>query len=294
MIYSMTGYGRGEAATERHKLVVEIKSVNHRYSEIIVKMPKKLNAFEERIKNIIKSKITRGRIELFINFEEQVGEDYLIKPNFAVLDQYVGVLKALQDRYELTENISLSLLARYPDAISVSYQEADEDTIWAVLSEALENALGNLMTMRKNEGDRLTEDILGRVDCIKGILSKIEEQSPAISDAYRQRLTDRIKDLLSEAAVELDEARVAHEVAIFADKTNIAEEVVRLKSHFVQIEDFFKEGGGIGRKLDFLIQEMNREINTIGSKSPDLGIANSVIEVKSEIEKIREQVQNIE
>ena len=294
MIYSMTGYGRGEVSTERHKVVVEIKSVNHRYSEIIVKMPKKLNAFEEKIKSIIKSKITRGRIEIYINFEEQVGEDYLISPNFAVLDQYVGVLNSLKDRYELSENISLSLLARYPEAISVSYKEADEETIWAVLSGALEGALNNLMTMRKGEGDRLTDDIQGRIDAIKGVLEKIEEQSPAIAEAYRTRLTDRIKELLSDAVVEIDEARITHEVAIFADKTNIAEEVVRLRSHFVQIEEFFNEGGAIGRKLDFLIQEMNREINTIGSKSPDLGVANSVIEVKSEIEKIREQVQNIE
>ncbi len=293
MIFSMTGYGRGEVETQVHKVVIEMKSVNHRYSEVLVKMPKKLNMFEDRIKNMVKNSISRGRLEIFINFEEQVGEDYMIKPNFAVLDQYVNTLTAMKDRYELKEEISLGLLARYPDALSVEYKEADEETIWKLLSEALEKALISMMDMRKKEGDKLAEDILGRVKGIKGTLEKIEAQSPQLVEMYETRLTDRIKELLSDFA-ELDESKIIHEVAIFADKTNIAEEVVRLRSHFVQIEEIFKDGGAIGRKLDFLIQEMNREINTIGSKSPDLNIANSVIEVKSEIEKIREQVQNIE
>ncbi len=293
MIFSMTGYGRGEVETQTHKVVIEMKSVNHRYSEVLVKMPKKLNMFEDRIKNMVKNSISRGRLEIFINFEEQVGEDYMIKPNFAVLDQYVSTLSAMKERYQLKEEIGLGLLARYPDALSVEYKEADEETIWSLLSEAMDKALAAMMDMRKKEGDKLAEDILGRVEGIKGTLEKIEAQSPQLVEMYETRLTDRIKELLSDFA-ELDESKIIHEVAIFADKTNIAEEVVRLRSHFVQIEEIFKSGGAIGRKLDFLIQEMNREINTIGSKSPDLNIANSVIEVKSEIEKIREQVQNIE
>lgn len=293
MIFSMTGYGRGEVETQIHKVVIEMKSVNHRYSEVLVKMPKKLNMFEDRIKNTVKNSISRGRLEIFINFEEQIGEDYIIEPNFAVIDQYVETLKAMKARYELKEEINLGLLARYPDALSISYKEADEDTIWALLSEALDKSLAALMEMRKKEGDQLAEDILGRVKAIQETLMKIEAQSPMLVESYQNRLTDRIKELLSDLA-EIDEAKIAHEVAIFADKTNISEEVVRLRSHFVQIEEIFKAGGAIGRKLDFLIQEMNREINTIGSKSPDLNIANAVIEVKAEIEKIREQVQNIE
>lgn len=293
MIYSMTGYGRGEVETSVHKVVIEMKSVNHRYSEVLVKMPKKLNMFEDRIKNRVKNSISRGRLEIFINFEEQVGEDYVITPNFAVLDQYVNSLKAIQDRYGLNENISLGLLARYPEGLSITYKEADEDTIWQLLAEAVDKALEALMGMREKEGKLLADDVLGRVSVIQDILGKIEVQSPQLVEAYQLRLNERIKELLSDAQ-DIDEARIVHEVAIFADKTNIAEEIVRLKSHFVQIEDIFKAGGAIGRKLDFLIQEMNREINTIGSKSPDLGIAGAVIEVKSEIEKIREQVQNIE
>ncbi len=293
MIFSMTGYGRGEVDTAVHKVVIEMKSVNHRYSEVLVKMPKKLNMFEDRIKNKVKNSISRGRLEIFINFEEQVGEDYAIKPNFAVLDQYVNTLTAIKDRYNLKEELSLGLISKYPDALSVEYKEADEDTIWALLSEALDKALSALMEMRKKEGDSLADDILGRVRNIQGTLEKIEAQSPQLVESYEYRLKERIKELLNDYA-EVDEAKIIHEVAIFADKTNIAEEVVRLRSHFTQIEEIFKGGGAIGRKLDFLIQEMNREINTIGSKSPDLNIANSVIEVKSEIEKIREQVQNIE
>lgn len=293
MIYSMTGYGRGEVETGVHKVVIEMKSVNHRYSEVLVKMPKKLNMFEDRIKNRVKNSISRGRLEIFINFEEQVGDDYAITPNFAVLDQYVSTLNAMKERYGITESISLGLLARYPEGLSITYKEADEDTIWALLSEALDKALDALMVMREREGEQLADDVLGRVDTVQEILGKIEAQSPQLVEAYQARLTERIKELLSEAS-DIDEARIVHEVAIFADKTNIAEEIVRLRSHFVQIADIFKTGGAIGRKLDFLIQEMNREINTIGSKSPDLGIASSVIEVKSEIEKIREQVQNIE
>lgn len=293
MIFSMTGYGRGEVETATHKVVIEMKSVNHRYSEVLVKMPKKLNMFEDRIKNRVKNSISRGRLEIFINYEEQVGEDYIIKPNFAVLDQYVSTLNAIKDRYQLKEELSLGLISKYPDALAVEYQEADEETIWALLAEALEKALASLMEMRKKEGDSLADDILGRVHNIQDTLEKIESQSPQLVEAYENRLKERIKELLNDFS-EVDEAKIIHEVAIFADKTNIAEEVVRLRSHFVQIEDIFKLGGAIGRKLDFLIQEMNREINTIGSKSPDLNIANSVIEVKSEIEKIREQVQNIE
>lgn len=293
MIFSMTGYGRGEVETQIHKVVIEMKSVNHRYSEVLVKMPKKLNMFEDRIKNMVKNSISRGRLEIFINFEEQVGEDYVIKPNFGVIDQYVSTLNAMKERYNIKEDISLSLLARYPDALTTEYKEADEETVWKLLSEAMEKALATLMEMRKKEGDQLADDVLGRVRGIQETLEKIEAQSPQLVEAYQNRLTDRIKELINDVA-EIDEAKIVHEVAIFADKTNIAEEVVRLRSHFVQIEEIFKLGGAVGRKLDFLIQEMNREINTIGSKSPDLNIANAVIDVKSEIEKIREQVQNIE
>lgn len=294
MIYSMTGYGRGEASDERIKIVVEIKSVNHRYSEIVAKIPKKMNPFEERVKTMIKDYIQRGRVELFVNYEEQVGADYTILPNDAVLDQYCHALKYLKQRYELKDDVTLSLLSRHPEAFHVEYVEVDADAIWAVLEKAALSAVTQVVEMRRAEGAKLVLDIQERIFQMKSRLEKIERQSPQIVEAYRQKMRDRLTDLLSDMGIQIDEARIAHEIAIFADKTNVTEEIVRLKSHFDQITSILDTGGATGRKLDFLVQEMNREVNTIGSKSPDFDISNDVIELKSELEKIREQIQNIE
>ncbi|MDK9709634.1 YicC/YloC family endoribonuclease [Acidaminobacter sp.] len=294
MTYSMTGYGRGEASSDRIKIVVEIKSVNHRYSEIVAKIPKKMNPFEERIKTMIKDQVQRGRIELYVNYEEQVGADYSILPNDAVLDQYYAALKHLKDRYALRDDVTLSLMSRHPEAFRVEYVEVDGEAIWSVLEKAAAAAIGQMIEMRKTEGAKLVVDILERISQMKSRLEKIESQSPQIVEAYRQKMRDRLTDLLGDMGIQIDEARIAHEIAIFADKTNVTEEIVRLKSHFDQIADIIDQGGAAGRKLDFLVQEMNREVNTIGSKSPDFEISNDVIELKSELEKIREQIQNIE
>lgn len=294
MTYSMTGYGRGEASSDRIKIVVEIKSVNHRYSEIVAKIPKKMNPFEERVKAMIKDQVQRGRIELYVNYEEQVGADYSILPNDAVLDQYYAALKHLKDRYELRDDVTLSLMSRHPEAFRVEYVEVDGEAIWSVLEKATAAAIAQMVEMRKTEGAKLVVDILERISQMKSRLEKIESQSPQIVEAYRQKMRDRLTDLLGDMGIQIDEARIAHEIAIFADKTNVTEEIVRLKSHFDQIADIIDQGGAAGRKLDFLVQEMNREVNTIGSKSPDFEISNDVIELKSELEKIREQIQNIE
>lgn len=294
MTYSMTGYGRGEASSDRIKIVVEIKSVNHRYSEIVAKIPKKMNPFEERVKAMIKDQVQRGRIELYVNYEEQVGADYSILPNDAVLDQYYAALKHLKDRYELRDDVTLSLMSRHPEAFRVEYVEVDGEAIWTVLEKAAAAAIAQMVEMRKTEGAKLVVDILERISQMKSRLDKIESQSPQIVEAYRQKMRDRLTDLLGDMGIQIDEARIAHEIAIFADKTNVTEEIVRLKSHFDQIADIIDQGGAAGRKLDFLVQEMNREVNTIGSKSPDFEISNDVIELKSELEKIREQIQNIE
>lgn len=294
MTYSMTGYGRGEASSDRIKIVVEIKSVNHRYSEIVAKIPKKMNPFEERVKTMIKDQVQRGRIELYVNYEEQVGADYSILPNDAVLDQYYAALKHLKDRYELRDDVSLSLMSRHPEAFRVEYVEVDGEAIWSVLEKATAAAIAQMVEMRKTEGAKLVVDILERISQMKSRLEKIESQSPQIVEAYRQKMRDRLTDLLGDMGIQIDEVRIAHEIAIFADKTNVTEEIVRLKSHFDQIADIIDQGGAAGRKLDFLVQEMNREVNTIGSKSPDFEISNDVIELKSELEKIREQIQNIE
>lgn len=293
MVHSMTGFGRGEAAREQFKFTVEIKTVNHRYLDILIRMPKKLNQFEDRLKGLVKSRISRGRVEIYITSEESVADDFVITPNFTVLDQYQTALEAIRSRYGIGDPITLAMMARYPDALRTESRESDEETIWSALSESAEKALDALMDMRRREGATLKADILERVAVIRNTAKEIDACTPQILAAYRQKMTERIREILAET-VELDENRILHEVAVYADKSNIAEELVRLSCHLDQVSRILDDPAPAGRKLDFLVQEMNREINTIGSKSPDLTIANHVIDVKSEIEKIREQIQNIE
>ena len=293
MTYSMTGFGRHESENKHYKIVIEIKSVNHRYNDIIIKMPKKLNALEEKMKAIIKEHVNRGRVEVFVNFEESEAENFIIKPNFTVLDQYVAALESIKERYGVQDDMGVSLLSRYPDALKVEFQEADEDEIWTLMKEALEGALVALVNMRQVEGVKLKEDTISRVKVIRSIVKEIEKLAPAIVAAHKGKMLDRIKELLDEN-MEVDEQRIAMEIAMFSDKTNITEEIVRLESHFEQLVNILDESKPVGRKLDFLIQEINREVNTIGSKSPDIDISNFVVDMKSEVEKIREQIQNIE
>jgi len=293
MAYSMTGFGRCEYENEKFKFVIEIKSVNHRYNDIIIKMPKKLNSLEERMKNVIKEKISRGRVEVYINFEEGKVDNYSIRINERLLDEYVIALNNISEKYGVKNDSSTSLLARYPDALKIEYEETDEEEIWVALEETLKNALVLLMDMRAREGESLKADVLNRIAEIESAITEIEKKAPEIIAVHKEKMLDRIKELIDDS-IEIDEARVAMEVAVFADKTNITEEIVRLKSHFKQFADIFNESKSVGRKLDFLIQEINREVNTIGSKSPDVDISNYVVAMKSEIEKIREQIQNIE
>ena len=293
MTYSMTGFGRGESENKQYKIVIEIKSVNHRYNDIIIKMPKKLNVLEEKMKAKIKDYVNRGRVEVFVNFEESEAENFVITPNYTVLDQYVSALEAIKDKYTLVDDMGVSLLARYPDALKVEFQEADEELIWTLMESALTGALENLKTMRQVEGVKLKEDTISRVTVIRSIVKEIEKLAPDIVATHKEKMLERIKDLL-DGTIEVDEQRIAMEIAVFSDKTNITEEIVRLESHFEQLVNILDESKPVGRKLDFLIQEMNREVNTIGSKSPDIDISNYVVDMKSEIEKIREQIQNIE
>jgi uncharacterized protein (TIGR00255 family) len=289
----MTGFGRGESENKQYKIVIEIKSVNHRYNDIIIKMPKKLNVLEEKMKAKIKNYVNRGRVEVFVNFEESEAENFVITPNYTVLDQYVSALEAIKDKYTVVDDMGVSLLARYPDALKVEFQEADEELIWTLMESALTGALENLKTMRQVEGVKLKEDTISRVNVIRGIVKEIEKLAPDIVATHKEKMLERIKDLLN-GTIEVDEQRIAMEIAVFSDKTNITEEIVRLESHFEQLVNILDESKPVGRKLDFLIQEMNREVNTIGSKSPDIDISNYVVDMKSEIEKIREQIQNIE
>ena len=293
MILSMTGYGRGEFENENYKITAEMKTVNHRYCDIIIKMPKKLIALEERMKSLIKEKISRGRVEVYINYEEIVKNEYKIEPNFAVLDQYHGALTSIKDKYGLTESVSLGLLSKFPDALDINYEETDQEAVWVVMEESLNRSIESVFQMREIEGGKLKTDVAERVENIRTMLKSIEGLVPEIVQNHKNKMTERIHELL-DGEVEVDQDRIIHEVAVYADKTSIAEEVTRLYSHFDQLHHFLDKGGNVGRKLDFLVQELNREVNTIGSKSPDIDISNYVIEMKSEVEKIREQIQNIE
>lgn len=294
MIYSMTGFGRGQHSNAVFDVTVEIKSVNNRYCDVIVKMPKKLNVFEDRIKSKIKSKLSRGRIEVYINLEEKAHDNYEVTPNFEILDKYVKAYKAIQERYELKNEISIALLSRVQEGIEVSYHERGEEDYWAVLEPAIDDAIKNNYAMREREGEQLKVDMLSKVSHIRAILNDIESKSPIILEHYKTRVKERVSELLKDMNTEVDAYRLANEIAIYADKTNINEEIVRIHSHLDQIQNILNLSEPIGRKLDFLIQELNREVNTIGSKSPDFDVSSQVIELKSELEQIREQVQNVE
>jgi len=292
MVNSMTGYGRSEQETGLQKVLIEMKAVNHRYCDIVLKIPKKMAMFEDRIKKLVKSHVNRGRVEIYMSFDEEKGEDFTVTPNYAVLDQYKAALDEMKGRYGITRDFDLNLLTRFQDVFSVEYKEIDEEAIWSLIEKAVTEALNSLIQMRKVEGQKLLEDIQGRIKTIKGIIVELEKRAPEIVVIHKEKMRERINELLGE--IELDEAKLAQEVAYFSDKTNITEELVRLDSHLDQLATIFNEDQSIGRKLDFLLQEINREINTIGSKSPDIDISNHVIELKSEFEKIREQIQNIE
>lgn len=294
MVYSMTGFGRGEFSNEAFDVTLEIKSVNNRYCDIIIKMPKKLNVFEDRIKNRIKSKLSRGRIDVYINLEEKAYDNYEVLPNYEILDKYVNVYREIQKRYEIKDDVTLSLLTRVQDGIDVSYLERGEEEYWTAIEPALDMALSRIEQMRAQEGFQLKNDIHSKVISIKAALGEIELSAPRIVENYRIKTRERIASLLEELNAEIDEIRLANEIAIYADKTNINEEIVRIHSHLDQIDTILSADEPVGRKLDFLVQELNREINTIGSKSPDIDISNLVIGLKSDIEQIREQIQNIE
>lgn len=292
MISSMTGFGRGESQDEIKKFIVEIKSVNHRYSEIVIRMPKFYSSLEDRIRKVVQQKVARGRVDVFINFEEIGSKNKQVKVDKDLAVAYYNALGVLKETIGEDSKISVMNIAGFPDVIKIEEAEDDLEEIWQVLEKALVKAVSQLVEMRRVEGERLTKDLLGRVDTVDSINQEITKRSPIVVEEYRERLANRMKELLGDLNV--DESRIANEVAFFADRCSITEENVRLKSHLEQVRESLKADESVGRKLDFLVQEINREINTIGSKANDLEISNKVIEAKSEVEKIREQVQNIE
>ena len=294
MIKSMTGFGRGEYADDKRRIVTEIKTVNHRYSDISIRMPKRYSFAEERVKNTIKNVAKRGKIDVSVLVEYITESDINIKLNEMVASQYYENLVLLKEKFGLAGEINLETLSSLPDVMKTLPDVADEEEIAGALEQSATLAAENLDAMRISEGQKLAEDILTRGDLIKKLVLEIEEKAPEITKLYYEKLLERIKDL-TENAIEISEERIAAEAAIFADKSNVTEEIVRLNSHIEQLSNIIKKSNQPdGKKLDFLVQEMNREANTIGSKANDIDITNMMLEIKSEIEKIREQIQNIE
>ena len=294
MIKSMTGFGRSEYSDGKRNITCEIKSVNHRYSDITVKMPRRYSFAEDKIKQAVKSKLARGKVDVSINVENVTENDVVIKLNQLAAKQYYDNLKELKETFDLSGDIDLELLATMPDVLKAVPDVDDEEELTKAILIPVAEASANLEKMRAIEGARLAEDLINKGETIKSILDQIEERSPLVVKDYTDRLRERIAELL-DGAVEVPEDRILVEAAIFADKCAIDEEITRLNSHLLQLKSILTGSEStVGKKLDFLVQEMNREANTIGSKANDITITNHMLNIKAEIEKIREQVQNIE
>lgn len=293
MIKSMTGFGKGEYSDGKYSVTVEIKSVNHRYADINVKIPRRYSFAEEKIKNQIKSSVSRGKLDVSVLIEALIDGDISVNLNTGIAEKYISNLKALKESYNLEGEITLELISSMPDVIRAVPDVEDEEEVMAVIGKAVEIAVENLDLMRIKEGKKLAEDLHMRGDLIASYVKKTETKVPETVSNYKEKLNDRISELVSNK-IEVPEERILLEAAIFADKTNITEELVRLDSHIRQLHDILGADGSNGKKLDFLVQEMNREANTIGSKVSDIEMTGNVIEIKSEVEKIREQVQNVE
>ena len=292
MIKSMTGFGRCEVLKDSRKFTVELKSVNHRYLDVNIRMPKKLNFFETSIRTLLKSYADRGKVDIFITYEGLSQSQVSVKYNAALAAEYLKYLNQMAEEFSLDNDVRVSTLSRYPEVFTMEECSEDEDELWNGLKEALEGAFSQFVEMRTKEGERLKEDILLKLDLLSEQIRFIEERSPQIIAEYRTKLEEKMRELLEDT--QIDDNRIAAEVILFADKICTDEEVVRLKSHIQHMKETLEESNGIGRKLDFIAQEMNREANTILSKANDLDISNRAISLKTEIEKIREQIQNIE
>ena len=293
-IKSMTGFGRGEVTENNRKYTVEIKAVNHRYLEASIKLPKKLTAFEADIRNVMKEYMERGKVDVFISLEDYNEAAETVKYNSALAHEYMKYMQEMADDFGLPNDTRLSVLARFPDVFTMEDVEADEDELWMSLEKAVRLACGKFVSAREKEGENLRNDLLNKLSDMAGYVDFIESHSPEIVTEYRKKLEDKLRDMLATLDVKADEARIVTEVTIYADKICVDEEIVRLKSHVKAMQDALREGGACGRKLDFIAQEMNREANTTLSKSGDLALTDKAIELKTVIEKIREQVQNIE
>jgi len=292
MIKSMTGFGRSEIVKGNRKISVEIKSVNHRYLEAGIKMPKKLNVFESRMRDLLKKYATRGKIDIFINYEDDSESQVNLKFNQNIADEYMAIFNNMSEKYNLKNDMTVGGLARFPEVITMDEVQEDEEELWHFIEEAMKAALEQFVNTRILEGENLKKDLLGKLDHMEELVAFVEKRSPEIMKEYRSKLESKVKELLGDTTI--DESRIATEVIIYADKICVDEETVRLRSHIEHARKCLNEDGGIGRKMDFIAQEMNREANTTLSKANDIEISNADIDLKTEIEKVREQIQNIE
>lgn len=292
MIKSMTGFGRSEVTSGARKVIVEIKAVNHRFCDINVKIPKKLSFFETTIRTYLKKYIERGKVDVFITYEDLTESNVAVKYNKELAAEYVNYFKEMSEDFNLENDIKPSVLARMQDVFVLEEQTMDEEELWSLLQEALDKAAEQFVRSRIDEGENLKNNLLEKLDNMLLAVDFIEEVSPELVTAYRQKLTDKLQEFLEGQAI--DANRIAAEVVIYADKICVDEETVRLKSHIESTKKILNEGASVGRKLDFIAQEMNREANTILSKSNSLDVSNKAIELKTDIEKVREQIQNLE
>ena len=292
MLKSMTGFGRFESETPERKISVEMKAVNHRYCEISLKMPKKLNFFESAIRNLLKNYISRGKVDIFIIYEDFTEGKELVKYNEDLAKSYFDLIKKMGSQFEIDGNISASQLARFPDVFTIEEQQIDENEMWSFIENAIKNAAENFVKTRIDEGEHLKKDLIAKLDGMISMIDFIEERSPQVVDEYRNRLYAKVEEFLGNT--NMDQGILATEITVFADKICVDEETVRLRAHINNMKNTLNEAENVGRKLDFIAQEMNREANTILSKSSDLDITNTAINLKTDIEKVREQIQNIE
>ncbi len=292
MLRSMTGYGRSQKIINGRDIIVEIRSVNHRYYEYSSRIPRAYNYIDEKLKALLKTGISRGKVEVLVTINNIEGRDTEIAINKGIAEGYVSALRSVSEELALEDDISLSNLIRFPDIFSIQKTPDDEEQIWTDVSEVACEALDKFVEMRKVEGERLRNDIIGKADFIINMVSRVEELSPQTVENYRNRLYQKLSELLENR--DIDESRILTEAAIFSEKIAVDEETVRLRSHISQLKDMLNSEDAVGRKLDFIVQEINREVNTIGSKAQDLNITKIVVDMKAEIEKIREQIQNIE
>ncbi|HIX16381.1 MAG TPA: YicC family protein [Candidatus Hungatella pullicola] len=292
MIKSMTGFGRYETVTDEYKISVEMKAVNHRYLDLNIKMPKKFNFFETGIRSLLKKYIQRGKVDLFITFEDYTENRLCLKYNSTLAAEYMECFSKMEQQFGISNDVTVSFLSKCPEVLTMEEEPEDEEQMWKILADTVEQAAKALVETRVTEGEHLKADLLGKLDYMEELVEFIEERSPQIMSEYRAKLEEKVKELLSGATI--DDSRIATEVTIFADKICVDEETVRLKSHIENTRTELKQGGSVGRKLDFIAQEMNREANTILSKANDLLVSDRAIALKTEIEKVREQIQNIE